>query len=233
MLRILQEELAEGAIDAAVDRIAGGEPLQYVIGKACFGDFELHLDHRVLIPRPETEELVAWVREEMGEGKRVLDIGTGSGAIALSLADHAEVWAIDVSAGALAVARSNADALGLELHFHQADILDPGTWAQWPEPDIIVANPPYIPYKEWEGLEEHVRLHEPELALAVPDEDPLRFYHAILAYAVSRDQQPVCYLELHEGMGEAFRSLVQDMGMGEAELRKDLSGRVRMGKVEP
>lgn len=171
-----QAELAE-----IVERVANREPVQYVLGHETFCGHAFRVAPGVLIPRPETQQLVRLVRQQMPARSRILDIGTGSGCIAVTLAlSGYGVTAFDISPEALAIARQNAADLSAEVQFRQEDILSPtATDECW---DAIVSNPPYICRSEANQMEDNVLRHEPHLALFVPDEDPLLFYRAIAAY---------------------------------------------------
>ena len=172
-----------------LERLRGGEPLQYLLGHARFYGMTLRVTPAVLIPRPETEQLVDLIMDRFGSRAdlRVLDLGTGSGCIALALArslKFARVTGVDVSEAALEVARANAAEQGLDVRFIQGDILDlqaiPGEW------DVIVSNPPYVLRSEAAGMERHVLDHEPEGALFVSDDDPMRFYQPTIDYWQTR-----------------------------------------------
>lgn len=168
-----------------IARLHDGEPLQYILGHARFYGMTLQVSPAVLIPRPETEQLVDLIMDRFGSRAdlRVLDLGTGSGCIALALARSlrfARVTGVDVSEEALEVARANAAEQGLKVRFVKGDILDlnaiPGEW------DVIVSNPPYVLESEAAGMERHVLDHEPHGALFVPDDDPMRFYQPAIDY---------------------------------------------------
>ena len=221
-------------------------PLQYVLHEAWFYDMKLYVDENVLIPRPETEELVDWlvktvlssefiVRSAVEETKRVLDIGTGSGCIPLAIKKKlktAEVHACDVSAGALNVAKKNATEQQLSIDFHLLDILNETVRNQLPVFDIIVSNPPYIPQKDNATMAANVLEYEPALALFVEDNDPLLFYKVIADFATTHlSKQGLIFLEIHEEMGADLISLFKEKGFANIELRKDLQGRDRMLKV--
>ena len=169
-------------LDQALRRLQAGEPLQYVLGTAPFGGLAMHVDSRVLIPRPETAELVRLVAR-LPQQAAVLDVGTGSGCIAISVAKACPALAVvacDVSADALAVARANALTAGADVRFIQADVLDVSRAAALPRSfTCIVSNPPYIPAMERVLMERRVTDWEPSLALFVPDHDPLLFYRAL------------------------------------------------------
>jgi release factor glutamine methyltransferase len=213
--------------------LISGEPLQYVLGYAWFLGRRFGVNNEVLIPRPETEELVQWiVSDRQQEAGRLLDIGTGSGCIAISVKlalPVAEIAACDVSEGALATARSNAETLGADIHFFQTDILDEKKRAALPVYDVLVSNPPYIPFSEKENLHQNVRDFEPGLALFAPDEDPLLFYRAI-AHAGRRHlaAHGAVYCELHRDHADATAALFTAEGYQEVVLRKDMHGNPRM-----
>lgn len=214
-------------------RLLQSEPIQYIIGKAWFDGLELQVTPDVLIPRPETEELVEWVLE-VNRGKpfaKIVDIGTGSGCIALALSKklpQASLTGVDISPKALEVARGNAERLQLPCTFLLCDILNAST-DLFAGLDTVVSNPPYIPATEWASLDAHVRDHEPALALKVPDSDPLRYYINVCRLAKSW-LKPGGWLlfEIHESFGDAMRQLLNEAGYAEVEVRKDLSGRDRM-----
>lgn len=205
-------------------RLLAGEPLQYVIGHARFYGMDFSVSQAVLIPRPETEELVDMIVKRFGSQSdlRVLDIGTGSGCIAIALARHlkfAQVTAIDLSAEALDVARANARSLNARVDFIEADALAlslPGPW------DIIVSNPPYVMQSESAEMEARVLNHEPHTALFVPDSDPMRFYDAILAYA-RRVRAKAVYFEINPLCAGLFTG---------AEIIKDIHGKDRFAIYE-
>ncbi len=216
-----------------VARLAEHEPLQYVIGRAWFCGRRFAVREGVLIPRPETEELVVWIveRESARSGPRMLDIGTGSGCIAVSLAltvAGAEVDATDISPAALAVAEGNARSLGAAVNFMQSDILT----AEVPERpmyDVVVSNPPYVMERERGEMERNVLDYEPDTALFVPDEDPLLFYRAVAAYA--RGALAVggaLYFEMNGMLGEETARMVSSMGFADVEIRCDMEGKQRM-----
>ena len=218
-------------IQAVVDRIKAGEPVQYAVGRARFMGMDFKVTPDVLIPRPETEGLCDMiVRDADGRSDlRVLDIGTGSGCIAVSLAralPFAQVDAMDVSPAALAVARENAQQLGAKVNFIQDDILT----AKAPEAyyDIIVSNPPYVCRSEEADMDERVSDREPALALFVPDDNPLKFYRAICRYA-SRGLKPGgrLYFEINSQFPEEMRRLMEDEGFTDVDVTRDYKGNYR------
>ena len=185
----------------------------------------------MLIPRPETEELVEWILAE-DRPASLLDVGTGSGCIAISLklgSPASEVTALDFSQGALAVAAENARLLGVRLQFREQDFLDEAGWTSLPQYELIVSNPPYIPLRERAGLDAHVRDHEPGSALFVPDADPLLFYRALAAFG-QRHLMPAgaIFCELHRDYAEATYHMFREAGYNYVHLRKDLHDAPRM-----
>ena len=236
-------------------RISQGEPVQYVIGETDFCDLTLKVQPGVLIPRPETEELVNWVIENLNDNLnpnlndncqlssvncQLLDIGTGSGCIAIALAKKlagAEVEAWDVSDAALKVARENATRNGVKIKVNKVDVLSPHTSHLSPLTpltpyDLIVSNPPYICEEEKEEMERNVLEHEPEAALFVPNDDPLLFYRQIGALG----QQMLkpggrLFFEINRRFGKEVVELLEGMGYREVELRQDMFGNDRMVKA--
>ncbi len=236
------ESIPSDEMGKKLRRLLNGEPVQYVVGKAEFGGRIFRVTPDVLIPRPETYELCQWLEEEE-RGKRkeerdfsILDIGTGSGCIAITLAldmPQAKVEAWDISAGALAVARENAQELQAKVKFEQVDVLS-SLPAQgglgWVS---IISNPPYICQKEAAEMEQHVLDHEPHQALFVPDEDPLLFYRAIAKYgqkALQKNGQ--LYFEINPAYYQELTKMLDKMGYSEIETHKDLFGRNRMIKAK-
>lgn len=244
-----QELLAEIA-----QRLLTGEPVQYVLGEAEFGGRTFHVEPGVLIPRPETYELCQWITEDGGltkeDGKNlsILDIGTGSGCIACTLAadiPNTQVTAWDISEEALRIAAENAKRMGVEVNFEKRDVLndiptiyerpcyDLATTSQQPccELDIIVSNPPYICEKERMTMERNVLDHEPELALFVPDEDPLLFYRAI-AHLAAKALRPggALYFEINPLYVNEMQQMLSDAGFSHTEVRNDQFGKQRFTK---
>jgi release factor glutamine methyltransferase len=210
------------------------EPIQYVLHEAWFCGLKLYVDSNVLIPRPETEELVEWIISNCKfpvDELRILDIGSGSGCIPIALKRRirkAQVWSCDISEGALQVAKQNAATLGTEVNFLQLNFLDPTLWDQLPVADIIVSNPPYIPANEKEKMQANVTRYEPSTALFVPDNDPLLFYKAIARFGKQKlAAGGVIYLEINEDLGKPVTSLFESEGYT-VELKKDMQGKDRM-----
>lgn len=220
-------------ISDAVERLLRHEPLQHITGFAHFCGNEFRVNPNVLIPRPETEELVRWVLEDHA-GKHhlsIADIGTGSGCIAISLwlrFQDAEVHAYDISTHALRLAVQNNIELGAGVEFHSMDFLNP---EQWPsrEFDIIISNPPYIPLKYRQSLPANVAACEPAIALFVPDDDPLIFYRMLAEFgATSLSKGAHIYAELHERFGAEAAAMFNNSGFCEVEVRNDIHGKTRM-----
>lgn len=210
-------------------RLRTGEPLQYVLGHVWFLGMKLHVAPGVLIPRPETEELVHLIRTS-GSYARIVDVGTGSGCIALGLQRSfpaAEVTGVDVSEAALRVAQRNAQELGSAVMWQTLDILDES--AALPAGlDLVVSNPPYVPRSEADALEPHVRDHEPHLALFVDDADPLLFYRAIARKAWSSlVQGGKLWFEGHYLHAEATGKMLGEQGYRNVGVLHDLSGAPR------
>ena len=236
------ESIPSDEMGKKLRRLLNGEPVQYVIGKAEFGGRIFRVTPDVLIPRPETYELCQWVKEKEREERKeerdysILDIGTGSGCIAITLAldmPQAKVEAWDISADALTVARENAQELQAKVKFEQVDVLS-SLPAQgglgWVS---IISNPPYICQKEAIEMEQHVLDHEPHQALFVPDEDPLLFYRAIAKYgqkALQKNGQ--LYFEINPAYHQELTKMLDEMGYSEIETRKDQFGRNRMIKAK-
>lgn len=220
---------AQQRITDAVARLRRHEPLQHIVGTARFHGHKFKVSPAVLIPRPETEQLVDLIIDENpGSDLRVLDMGTGSGCIAISLAralKFAQVDALDVSRDALEVARENAAALKVKVRFFESDMLAPQPPACY---DIIVSNPPYVCWSERESMEPNVKDYEPAQALFVPDDDPLLFYKAIAPYATqSLERGGRLYLEINRRFGNEVKRLLEDNGFDEVRIIDDSFGNPR------
>ena len=209
-------------------------PVQYVLHESWFAGMKLYVDENVLIPRPETEELVEWILSS-SPITNILDVGTGSGCIALALAKalpSSNVYACDISPDALAVARRNATTQNLPLTLHQLDFLDPQSWDSLPPIDCLVSNPPYIPISEKAEMAAHVIDFEPNQALFVPDNDALVFYRALSQFAQQRlPKGGQLFVEIHEEMGTLVQQLFREAGLTDVILRQDLQGKDRMVKA--
>ncbi len=225
-------DAASALLQPAIRRLSNHEPVQYITGEAWFSGMPFYVDKNVLIPRPETDELVAWIVEnEKPASGKVLDIGTGSGCIAISLKKQMpgrEVWGCDKSIEALEVARLNADRLSAAVDFQQADILDTAAWEQLPVFDLIVSNPPYIPVSEESSIARHVKEYEPGIALFVNDDEPLIFYERIIEFADSHlSQRGKIYFEIHELRMGSIRDLAAAR-QWQVTSKKDMQGKDRM-----
>lgn len=221
-----------------VARLEAGEPVQYVLGQADFFGLKFQVDSRVLIPRQETEELVALALTLLRDksAPTVLDIGTGSGCIAITIQKKlpgARVFALDVSADALAVATENARRLHTAVRFEQGDILHPAFECAADALDLVISNPPYIPYSEAALMPEHVLLHEPELALFAPEADPYCFYRRVSAWAADR-LTPGGWLlfEINEFRADGVADILQQSGYTQVEILPDLFGAPRMARAQ-
>ena len=229
---LLLEESKCTEFSKILDRLMNAEPIQYILGSAFFYDLELKVNPAVLIPRPETEELVDLVIKQINDNDSVLDIGTGSGCIALALKskmNSLQVKGIDVSEDALQIAKWNADHLGLEIELEKKDILKEGLNKKW---NCIVSNPPYIAKNESLVMERNVLDHEPSTALFVPDNDPLIFYERIAKLAsINLHSKGLLFFEIHEEKAEEIVKLLASLGFVNIEVKKDMQGKDRMIKA--
>lgn len=219
-----------------VGKLKNSEPIQYILGESDFFGLAFYVNGSVLIPRPETEELVQWVLES-AENKpmKILDIGTGSGCIAVTLAKKlpsAEVHAWDISEDALEVARKNAERNGVKVIFVKRDmLLEPVSDEKF---DIIVSNPPYVTEVEKTEMQENVLNFEPHLALFVPDDNALVFYEKIADFALTNlNKGGQLFFEINRAKGADIARLLEEKGFKNIELRKDISGNERMVMAEP
>ncbi len=224
----------EKLLQEAIDRLLQHEPLQYVLGVASFYGYDFLVNPAVLIPRPETEELVHRIlKRHQGEGQlRVLDVCTGSGCIALTLAkelQQAQVWATDISTEALAVAAQNNKQLGTTAQLTKADALhDPFPIAAL---DVVVSNPPYVLEREARLMQVNVLEWEPHLALFVPNDDALLFYRAIAREAFQKLKSGGwLYFEINEAWGNQIAALMQELGFEEVKVLPDMQGKLRMAE---
>lgn len=231
----VEEMTAEKAaeLNKIFGRLMEGEPVQYVLGRAEFCGRWFDVRPGVLIPRPETEELCAWITADSkaSGSPKVLDIGTGSGCIAITLQldmPESKVTAWDISADALDVAHENAKQLGANVNFVKLDALNAKPEGEW---DVIVSNPPYICEKEKKDMAVNVLEHEPHTALFVPDADPLLFYRAITRLAVQTlNKGGRLYFEINPIYADDTCRMMQAEGMTAVELRSDMYGKQRMAK---
>lgn len=221
--------------DLSLTSLKTGRPLQYVTHSSWFMGREYYVNEHVLIPRPETEELVQWISDDWaGSNKhnRMLDIGTGSGCIPISLKlsiPLSDVAACDISGPALEVAKKNAQHLKADIHFSQIDFLNPAEHNKLGTYDVIVSNPPYIPISEKEKLHDNVKNHEPGLALFVPDSDALIFYRVIALFGKAHlNSIGYIYCELDAAHAMECKVLFEQEGYKSVEIRKDMHGNWRM-----
>lgn len=222
--------------DVYRSELLNNRPVQYVLHESWFAGMRFYVDENVLIPRPETEELVDWALRTIEPSGPLLDVGTGSGCIPITLNSKLPslgTHACDISDGALDVARRNAAALNAKVTFHHLDFLDRSTWPSLPPIKWLISNPPYIPWTERSTLAPHVAGSEPALALFVPDKDPLIFYHALAGFA-EQYLLPggAVWVETHESRTPEVAETFRLAGAFHIETRKDLMGNDRMIKAE-
>jgi release factor glutamine methyltransferase len=220
-------------LDTIKKRLLNQEPVQYITGWTTFAGLDLQINPSVLIPRPETEELVYLIKEMMsehaGEPVRMLDIGTGSGCIALALKNFFPPWEVhasDISPAALQTARQNAAFHSLEIHLRNSDILNCDAWDEF---DMVVSNPPYVTQREQQSMAYSVVHFEPQEAIFVKDDNPLLFYQSIigLCKAGLLKQGGRLFFEVHYQYGELIPQIMQQHGFSHVQLIKDLSGNNR------
>jgi release factor glutamine methyltransferase len=221
-----------------LDQLQTGKPIQYILGKTEFYGLPFKVTPSVLIPRPETEELVEWVLSESKESRfknqetlTILDIGTGSGCIPITIKKHlpnAQVSAIDISADALIIAKENAVLNKVDINFIEADILNPIA-IRYTQYAILISNPPYVTEQEKAEMHINVLEHEPHLALFVTDNDPLIFYRAVADFALQHlEDKGLLFFEINENLGKQTVELLLDKGFKNIDLRKDMRGKDRM-----
>ncbi|MDH5412873.1 MAG: peptide chain release factor N(5)-glutamine methyltransferase [Flavobacteriaceae bacterium] len=224
----------------ALHRLKKEEPVQYILGETEFYGLNFKVDRNVLIPRPETEELVDWIIKDSSESQdlKILDIGTGSGCIAISLAKHlpnAEVYALDISKKALQVAEYNANHNKVSIQFIEQDILRTNVSLKGVENlefDIIVSNPPYVRESEKEAMKKNVLAFEPHSALFVDDTNPILFYEAIVKLAKKNlRKEGKLFFEINQYLSNEITQMLEKNGFSQVEPRKDLFGNDRMIKV--
>ena len=223
----------DGKLESALNRLVQGEPLQYVIGSTPFCGLTFKVDRRVLIPRPETAELVEWVVQDAGAKGALLDIGTGSGCIAISLAHRLKGWKVqgwDISEDALEVASENNRLNNTDVEFRKVDILNVHDMEC--RFDVIVSNPPYVLESEKTEMEDTVLEFEPHTALFVSDTDPLLFYKAIAEFGHrTLSEGGKLYFEINPLKAEALQTMLSDAGYHDIEIRRDIFGKQRMIKA--
>ena len=218
--------------EEALVQLLQERPIQYILGKTEFAGMTFCVDESVLIPRPETEELVRWIADSARElsSPEILDIGTGSGCIPIALAKmlpDAKIQALDVSAAALATARKNAQRLKARVNFFKHDILSPRNLGQ--NYTVMVSNPPYVRKSEMVLMRGNVARYEPEGALFVSDEDPLQFYRRIGEHGlVSLNRGGLLFFEINECLANKTVELLSEMGYSDVKVRKDIYDKDRM-----
>jgi release factor glutamine methyltransferase len=219
-------------LDEVLSRLLTGEPLQHITGFTYFDDLKIRVSQDVLIPRPETEELVYWIAESLAEGFEgtIVDWCTGSGCIALALKNRfpkAHITGYDRSEAALEMAKVNGSELKLDVRFELNDALAPETISR--NTDLIVSNPPYIPERDKPEMRTNVVDFEPHIALFVPDEDPQLFYKAITEKAVAALKPGgMLFFELHEDYADETKKMVERSKFREVTIREDIHGKPRM-----
>lgn len=220
-------------IDKIVSRLKNHEPIQYILGETEFYGLPFYSVPGVLIPRPETEELVQWIiQENQLWAPTILDIGTGTGCIAISLRkniENATVFACDISSLCIETARRNAELNSVQISVIEYDIFNGNPEIFFPELNVIVSNPPYIRENEKLMMEKNVLDFEPEIALFVPDEKPLLFYERIADFALTHLKNlGQLYFEINEAFGNECREMLRQKGFSDIELKKDINGKDRM-----
>jgi release factor glutamine methyltransferase len=226
-------------INKMLTRLKSGEPVQYILGHAEFYGLPFKVNPSVLIPRPETEELVEWAILSVGSSQltvgNILDIGTGSGCIAISLKKNlvdAQVSAIDISTEALKTAKENAELNDVNINFIEADILNQTNSPLTNHYSLIISNPPYVTLDDKKQMHTNVTDFEPHTALFVPENDPLIFYKAIADFALTHLKKGgLLFFEINESYGEQIVELLDNKLFKNIELRKDMSGKFRMVKA--
>lgn len=226
------KELIIEELDNIIEELKSWRPVQYIIGYADFYDMELEVGEGVLIPRPETEELVEWIASESGPEATILDVGTGSGCIAIALhraIKKSRVCAIDISSKALDIARRNGNKYAPEVQFVEGDALGEFDKLFGAKFDVVVSNPPYIPQSDISLMRANVTKYEPETALFVPDSDPLLFYRAI-AQTSKRllKYEGKLYFEIYESLAKEMIVMLKTEGYSDIILREDFRGKPRM-----
>ena len=231
-------------LDSITERLKTNEPVQYVLGEAWFAGMKFKVNKNVLIPRPETEELVDWVAEEsqipiaigtIVNSQKILDVGTGSGCIPITLKKRlldADVSALDVCSEALYTAAENAAELNAEVNFILLDFLDEEKWNELGNFDIVVSNPPYVREGEKQSMHKRVLSFEPQRALFVPDNDALLFYRKLAGFAIKYlNPGGSLFVEINEALGNEIVSLFKNAGFADIQLKKDMQGKDRMIKA--
>ncbi len=223
----------EAILNSAIDRLKNNEPLQYITGEAYFLDYCFYVNKHVLIPRPETEELVIEAVDIINKKniQSILEVGTGSGCISIALKDkcnNVKIQALDISKKALKVANKNALKYNVEIEFSEVDFLDESQWENFNDVECVISNPPYISYEEKNDMHENVLKYEPHIALFSGD-DTLIFYKKIAKFANQRNATAIC--EINEYLGEATKQIFIEAGFSDVEILKDMQGKDRVVKA--
>lgn len=226
------KEITIDNLDDIILELRSWRPVQYIIGYADFRDMELSVKEGALIPRPETEELVEWIASETRIGAHILDIGTGTGAIAIALnreVDNSQVWAMDISLDALAIARENGRRYAPNVRFVEGDALADFDTLFECKFDVVVSNPPYIPQSDIEQMRKNVLDFEPSTALFVPDNNPLLFYRSIARTAKKiLNRGGKLYFEIYELLSAEMIDMLRHEGYSDIQLREDFRAKPRM-----
>lgn len=224
-------------LNNSIVRLTKGEPLQYVLGEQYFMGLYFTVNSSVLIPRPETEELVQWIIDDNQSRQTcsIIDIGTGSGCIPISLKNKMKstfITAVDLSVDAIKLAIHNALKNQVLIDFLELDFLVEKNWLQLRKYDVIVSNPPYIPWSERAMIHQNVRDYEPAMALFVADDDPLIFYKKLVAFGKQHlNELGSIYCEIHQDFSEASKAVFLENGYKQVEIKKDIFGNPRMIKA--
>jgi release factor glutamine methyltransferase len=220
-------------LETSLSELLLHKPVQYVLGEAWFYKLKFKVDEHVLIPRPETEELVNEINDFIKEScfKKIIDIGTGSGCIPIAIKKtfpETIVTAIDIDENAITVAKENASMIQTEINFFQMNFLDPANWNLFEKFDVIISNPPYIPFSEKELMDKNVTNYEPHLALFVPNEKPLVFYEAIALFSKTHlAENGKIFMEVHENLAKEVSDLFSQHEF-KTEIKKDIFEKERM-----
>lgn len=226
-------EVQKDQVLGAISELLSSKPIQYITGKADFFGLQFHVNEDTLIPRPETEELVDWILASHSDATsiKVLDIGTGSGCIPITLKKKRpsfSVSALDISKGALEIAEKNAVCNAVDVNFSEKDILNSGLDENF---DLIISNPPYIKEDEKQQMETNVLDFEPHMALFVPNTDPLLFYKRIAILAAKYlNTSGFLYFEINAQYGSETANVLKELGFSEVEIKKDMQGKDRFVK---
>lgn len=226
------KELEIKDIDVIIAQLREWRPVQYIIGLSSFDDMDLEVGEGVLIPRPETEELVEWIASEAQQSAKIVDVCTGSGCIAIALRrrlSNSRVWGIDISKEALNIARRNAQKFAPSVEFIEGDALGDFSQLVDGKVDVVVSNPPYIPISHRELMRPNVTEHEPSIALFVDDNDPLLFYRLIARRARTMlHKGGKLYFEIYENFADEMRVMLSSEGYSNIVVREDFRGKQRM-----